>query len=232
MIKGEASLWSRLALQIDLPTRIETLNSVHVDLGAGRKPRNPFRASQIIATDFSSLASRVVDGVHFVGCDLTKSLPFEDNSIDSISAFDLLEHIPRWERVNGQIEYPFINLMSEISRVLKKRGVFLAVTPAFPFQAAFQDPTHINFISENTIDYFVGGNPHASSIGYEFTGRFDLICQTWLRGAGPFVDFPLLENCTIRTKMGFLNYLRLGRRIAKLASTRKPTHLLWLLEKS
>ena len=231
MNHGTATFWERIRLQIDLPAPISLSNSVHVDLGAGKNPRNPFRASQLIAVDYSNESSRSKDGVEFRGCDLTRRLPFEDNSIDSCSAFDLLEHIPRWERVDGRIEFPFINLISEISRILKPDGKFMAVTPAYPSPAAFQDPTHINFISTETINYFVGENPHAKSIGYGFKGNFKLLFQGWMRGPGVFSETALFEHCNFTSRSGLASYARLARRTISLCSTKNPTHLIWILEK-
>lgn len=44
--------------------------------------------------------------------------------------------------------------MSDIWRVLKPGGIFYARTPAYPSAAAFQDPTHVNIITDQTISYF------------------------------------------------------------------------------
>jgi SAM-dependent methyltransferase len=80
-------------------------------------------------------------------------LPFNDASVDFASAFDLIEHIPRTGGV-GLNRNPFIFLMSEIHRILKKDGMFYAQTPAYPYPTAFSDPTHVNIITCDTIKYF------------------------------------------------------------------------------
>jgi SAM-dependent methyltransferase len=171
-------------------------------------------------------------GVEFVVADLTRALPFESNSISSFSAYDVLEHIPRWERVDGEIHFPFIELMSEIYRCLAPGGIFLAVTPAFPNAEAFQDPTHVNIISKATIRYFAAPELWATLTGYGFVGSFRVITQTWLRGAGPFsvgsLTFNLRgQSSAVRNR----RLLKLSRRIFNAASNRKPTHLLWVLGK-
>ena len=75
-------------------------------------------------------------------------IPYPDCSFDSISAFDFIEHVPRILAINQEsTKFPFVELMSEIWRVLKPNGMFYALTPAFPHGAAFHDPTHVNFIA-------------------------------------------------------------------------------------
>ena len=79
-------------------------------------------------------------------CDITKGLPFDDNSVDEVRAFDFLEHIPADK---------CIAVVNEIWRVLKPDGLFESFTPdAEHGQGAFQDPTHMSFRSENTWLYY------------------------------------------------------------------------------
>jgi hypothetical protein len=60
--------------------------------------------------------------------------------------------------------------MSEIHRVLKPNGMFYAVTPVYPSNEAFQDPTHVNFITDRTHEYFCGDEGL-----YGFKGNFEAI---------------------------------------------------------
>jgi SAM-dependent methyltransferase len=66
--------------------------------------------------------------------------------------------------------------MNEVWRVLKPDGIFLAHTPHYEHIEAFSDPTHVNFITRKTIDYFT---IHAEPLGriYGFTGTFELLNQ-------------------------------------------------------
>jgi SAM-dependent methyltransferase len=221
---------SYLKFQVNFPKLPDSLDSAHLDLGSGFLVRNPFGARQLFGTDLSESLLPEGKNITLVVADLTKRLPFNDGTFDSVSAFDLLEHIPRWERSNdGRIHFPFINLMSEIHRILKPGGFFVAVTPAYPSITAFQDPTHINFISTSTLDYFTGENPPAKSIGYGFVGKFEKLHQSWLRGGGPY---ELIEN---RLAPGFfgrkeiVHLLKFIKRIIKLLTPKSKTHLLWVI---
>jgi glycosyltransferase involved in cell wall biosynthesis len=80
--------------------------------------------------------------------DILDGLPFDDNSVSVVRAYDFLEHIPIGKTV-------FV--MEEIWRVLKPGGLFESMTPdAEHGQGAFQDPTHVSFWVENSWKYFSG----------------------------------------------------------------------------
>ena len=84
-----------------------------------------------------------VDIHPFEGVDVTANLeekwPWEDDSIDYIRAFDLLEHL----------RDP-IHTMNEAWRVLRNRGIFEVWVPSTDGRGAFQDPTHVSFWNQNS----------------------------------------------------------------------------------
>lgn len=205
-----------------------------LDLGCGHKPRNPFGAHTVFGVDlideeeFSSNLDRfAVKGkrTQFKYTQVKRSvrLPFPNSSFDAVTAYDFLEHLSR-EPTSGLGTNEFIFLLNEVSRLLRKGGVFLAVTPAFPSPSAFQDPTHVNIISEKTVEYFVSENSPAHTFGYGFEGKFSLIRQFWLMPFNKIMDNgPYGEKHPPKSNLSkFRNYF---------ANIRKPTHLVWLLEK-
>lgn len=146
----------------------------HLDLGCGDLPRNPYNAQNLYGLDIRKYSDTAQ--VKFCVANLSlEKIPFETGFFSSVSAFDFIEHIPRvlYDPARGGTFFPFIELMNEIHRVLKPKGRFYAVTPFFPAEEAFKDPTHVNFISSNTHRYFCGDNPMARMYG--FNGDFDLL---------------------------------------------------------
>jgi SAM-dependent methyltransferase len=234
-----ATIWQdRIPLHYSLE-RVQ--NSIHVDLGCGSLPRNPLKAKKVVGIDvFVDAPFGLIDGfLDYVRIAQDAQLPFESNQIDSISAFDFLEHIPRNDRLpNGEFTNPLINIMNEIHRILKPGGIFIALTPCFPSPAAFTDPTHVNFISDQTHLYFAGPN-FAKAKNYGFTGEFDVIEAAWSDWRGALWDSSLNETQKTleSTKKASFKYsreiaTRLKRKLRKrLQGHSGETHFLWVLQK-
>lgn len=97
---------------------------VAVDLGSGSNPRNVFDAKHIIGIDvFEMPPFPVTPHISYLQLDRSGRLPIDDSSVDVITAFDVLEHIPR--QSSNSEKNPFIETMNEIHRVLKPGGSFL-----------------------------------------------------------------------------------------------------------
>jgi len=145
-------------------------NTKHLDVGCGSKPRNPFNCEKLYGVD---IIDQVVDSFDYRKCNIVlDKLPFEDSTFDSLSAYDFLEHIPRFAVIGNETQFPFINFMNEAYRVLKNDGVFYAITPVYPRIEAFSDPTHINIISKKTHRYFTAPTHYGEMYG--FTGKFEI----------------------------------------------------------
>jgi SAM-dependent methyltransferase len=148
-----------------------------VDLGCGSTPRNIFKAGELHGVDIVDHGNPLIRQADLA----RQAIPFDSNTFDFCTAFDLIEHIPRTGELDGKSSNPFINLMNEIHRTLKPGGLFLHSTPAYPSKHAFQDPTHVNIITEDTFPmYFCEPHLWAVNLCYGFNGNFELIDQAWL----------------------------------------------------
>jgi len=192
------------------------MNTKHLDLGCGAKPRNPYKQDEIWGIDISR---EVLPLGNIKLADLSfEKIPFEANSFDSVSAYDFLEHVPRAlaSASENNIRFPFIELMNEVWRVLKPGGLLYAVTPAYPRQEAFVDPTHVNVITENTHIYFT--EPHLMAKMYGFVGHFKVRRTEWIRPIYDFEREPDKPTLSYRFKK-FKNRIK-----------RRNTHFLWEFE--
>jgi SAM-dependent methyltransferase len=141
----------------------------HLDLGCGAVPRNPYAQDQLFGVDLSgSDAPGAIRKANLV----LHPIPFDENSFDSVSAYDFLEHVPRVLTTADGLatRFPFIELMNEVWRVLRPGGLFYASTPVYPHANAFVDPTHVNVITDGTHRYFT--QPERLAAMYGFKGDF------------------------------------------------------------
>jgi len=171
------------------------MTTKHLDIGCGSNPRNPFNCdelyaidiiekidvkdNQIVPSDSHAFYGRKIikeDSKNFhykQGNAVLEKLPFNDDSFDSISAYDFIEHIPRLITESNNIRFPFIEFMNETYRTLKPGGTFYAITPCYPNDEIFVDPTHVNFITKNTHEYFT--TPTLTAEMYGFNGKFEVV---------------------------------------------------------
>lgn len=108
------------------------VKGVTADLGCGFAPMYQYYkpyAEKVICIDWKNTLhkNRILD----IECDLSKELPLENESVDTVILSDVLEHIPNPER-----------LLKEIHRILTPKGALLLNVP-------FLYPEH-----EKPYDYF------------------------------------------------------------------------------
>ena len=84
---------------------------------------------------------KVCPGVQVV-CDLSKPLPFADNSFDLIIANHVLEHVPGWW-----------DCFKELARVVAPNGIIEVWVPAVASDGSFVYRDHINYMN---IESFFG----------------------------------------------------------------------------
>jgi SAM-dependent methyltransferase len=192
----------------------------HLDLGCGARPSNPYKADHLYGIDIEKIPTKVINEnlelKQIKQANLVfEDIPFETNFFDSLSAFDFLEHIPRIiSNEKNQTKYAFVELMNEVYRVLKEGGRFYALTPYYPNAAAFQDPTHVNIITNLTHKYFC--EPNAMARMYGFKGKFKLIRA---KPAKPSYEYEPIELNITQKLQALKDRLR-----------KKQTHFIWEFE--
>ncbi len=164
----------------DLYASNTLINATAVDLGCGPSPKNMFRAHNFSGIDLYEDKDKRVEMVR-LGFD---PLPFSDNSIDYLTAYDVIEHIPRYSDLAEHGNTPFIFFMNECFRVLKKDGIFLSSTPIYPYLDAFQDPTHNNIITKDTFRLYFSKEKYEIAKHYGITADFSVEYQ---RMIGPLM---------------------------------------------
>lgn len=120
------------------------LESVELELGCGKKRRNPRRIG-IDALDFPS--------VDIVGDIYDVLAMFPENSVDAVYSRHFVEHVPDVPR-----------LLSELARITKSGGQIEFVAPHFSNPYFYSDPTHRQFFGLYTFCYFADHSPFKRSV--------------------------------------------------------------------
>lgn len=156
-----------------------------LDIGCGGQPKNPFGAKHLFGLDIREDLTKNIKYADLA----TEPIPFADDSFDYITAYDLIEHVPRVIYMPTR-RFPFVELMNEVWRTLKPDGVFLSHTPVFPYSPSFRDPTHVNIISHETFPMYFDNKRRWAAM-YGFVGSFVVLGQ----GVRPPHLVSLLRKC-------------------------------------
>jgi predicted SAM-dependent methyltransferase len=143
---------------------------IKIDLGAGRVRRKGY-----IGVD--RLRSEGVDVV----CDAERKLPFLDNTVDEVFSRHLFEHVRN-----------LIPLFEEVHRICKPGALVIINVPYYTSVKAYKDPTHVNWFTEKTFEYFEGKN--WENFDFPFRGSYrvkkiDYLYQRPFHKWIPFMSF-------------------------------------------
>lgn len=161
---GEAARGAALVEQLRAAGK-----DVTVDLGCG------FRKNGTVGIDITRTGTDA-DLVCRAGFE---PLPLPSASVDGVFCRDFLEHVPKAVWRDGSLQYPIIDLMNEVWRILRPGGEFVSQTPGYPSPEVHQDPTHLSVWTENSFGYFTGAYPVARTYGVQC--EFELVDLSWDR---------------------------------------------------
>jgi hypothetical protein len=129
------------------------------DLGSSGKPSNNHQHSKPTTMKLNlGCCDALLDGYTNVDliaapgvqvADLSQPWPWEESTIDTVRAWDIIEHLP-----------DKIQTMNELWRVLKPGGRAEIAVPTTDGTGAFQDPTHVSFWNRRSFLYYEAGNPY------------------------------------------------------------------------
>lgn len=113
---------------------------------------------------YINVDNQPMPGVEVV--DLRERWPWPDGSVESIRAYDVIEHLP-----------DKIQTMNELWRVLRPGGEVDIAVPTTDGPGAFQDPTHVSFWNRRSFLYYEAGNPYRERFAkqYGIIARFRVI---------------------------------------------------------
>lgn len=124
-----------------------------VELGSGTNPQS----DSDICIDMHDYPSTDIVA------DLNEGIPLSDNFADTIYAYHVLEHLDKIPPV-----------MKEIHRVLKPNGSLIGEVPHYTDKSAFTDPTHQQYFTTNSFDYWDSSTSYGSwnYFNYKFSIKY------------------------------------------------------------
>jgi len=125
------------------------MREIVLDLGCGKR-----KAAGSIGID-----SVKVEGVDIVA-DLNQGIPVKSNTADKVIASNIIEHLQ-----------DLVKIMEEIHRVAKPNAIVEVEVPYYASHYAFCDPTHKQFFTWKTLDYFTEKEPYV----YYSKARFEIL---------------------------------------------------------
>jgi predicted SAM-dependent methyltransferase len=121
---------------------------------------------------FYGIDMKPCEGVDYV-MDLEKyPWDIESESVEEIYCSHYIEHIPHDVKNPNDQRDGFFQFFDEIYRILKPKGKVKIVCPYYTSIRAFQDPTHVRYITQNTFGYL-----NKAWREYAHVDQYDIKCD-------------------------------------------------------
>lgn len=127
------------------------MDKIKLDLGCGSQKK----------PGYTGLDRVTLPGVDIV-CDVEKGIPLKDNSVSAVYSNYFLEHVNN-----------IIFVFQELYRVCCDGAQLELVVPYYASVNAFKDPTHKQFFTEETFEYFSRKKWYGSD--YEINTDFEIV---------------------------------------------------------
>ena len=141
-------------------------NPVLIDLACGNSKKQGFVGVDKYKTDAADIVFDLQSG---------KPWPFKDNSVDEVHCSHYIEHVP-----------DLCHFWSELYRILKPGGTATIIAPYGKNNRAWQDPTHVRAIVEESFFYLdknfraVNHLTHyLADVDFEYTVIYSGIDPAW-----------------------------------------------------
>jgi hypothetical protein len=121
-----------------------------------------------------------LDSVKLPGIDIVHNLdkypwPFKNNEFDEIEGYMILEHLDS-----------IIKPLEEIWRISKNKAIIKIKVPLFPSIYSVSDPTHKQFFTYFTFNYFTEND----NLNYYSKARFNILQRGFRFSWNKFLNFP------------------------------------------
>lgn len=168
--------FARLLNQLKEKNGQGSILDIGVGSGISLKLAEPYFSKMYGVDLVSYLAPEMKDRVAFATVDLNfEKLPYPDNSLDMVTAFQVIEHL----------ENPFF-VMREVARVLKRGGYFIPSVPN-PYHLSFK----VKYLFTNNMPPWTKENNHLlfltkAVFSKTYLEYFNLVETIYQRGSIPF----------------------------------------------
>ena len=143
VVVGKNDVWETHITRRDINKRNPEFISSWIPNSGGGNMKLNLGCGRVILDGYVNLDKVDLEGVDVVHDLNTFPYPFDDNRFDEIYCSHVLEHVD-----------DLVKVVEELHRITKLYGRIKVIAPYFASQGAFNDPTHKQFFTYKTFDYF------------------------------------------------------------------------------